>query len=144
MNSHKCQDIIAEVKYFWIMTLWSNLKLCDFSFSFRYNNSLKVKLLQRLAPFLVGRSRAYYYREDPACICLTPGVAVSFLPQIKRLFFFWLPNPIFFPPTPPPGRRSPNSKAVLQTGPESSENHWQGPASGFLGRKEREEDISWL
>lgn len=78
------------------------------------NNTLKVKLLQRLSWFWGGRSRAYYYREETVCICLQPGVAVSFSPQIKR-FILASKSRLFSPPTLPPHGKSPNN-IVLQTG----------------------------
>lgn len=80
------------------------------------NNTLKVKLLQRLAWFWGGRSRAYYYREETVCICLQPGVAVSFFffyPNKEVYFGFQIQS--FSPPTLPPHGKSPNN-IVLQTG----------------------------
>ena len=95
--------------------------------------------------FSVGRSRACYDREETACICLPPGVAVSFLPQIKSCFFFFCfffaseSNLFIFLLLLLPAEAPQIAKQHFKQAPTSSENHERGPAWGCPERERRKE-----
>lgn len=87
----------------------------------------------------VGRSRAFYHREEKACICLPPGVAISFLPSIKKFLFFFLASKsnLSLLLHLLPGEDPQIAKQHLKQPLTSSENHGHGTAWGFPAKDGR-------